>query len=134
MYLVRFIRKGVLKFIICILFYNACQRILYSIGTVHLDYQHIIENWQTVRTSLTICLRDKYQHLMRIFGVVYTIRIYHGCEGRIEKSVPRIAFLHQEACRVMTNGDPEGRNFLSYPYTNNGFFCFLLITVFSTLK
>ena len=29
----------------------------------------------------------------------------------------------------MTNGDPEGRIFLSYPHTNNGFF-FLLTTVF----
>ena len=28
-------------------------------------------------------------------------------EGRIEKSVPRIAVWHHEACRVMTNGDPE---------------------------
>ena len=57
------------------------------------------------------------------------IRIYHECEGRIEKSVPRIAIWHQEACRVMTNGDLEGRIFLSYPHTNNGFF-FLLTTVF----
>ena len=30
---------------------------------------------------------------------------------------------------MMTNSDPEGRIFLYYPYTNNGFF-FLLITVF----
>ena len=30
---------------------------------------------------------------------------------------------------MMTNGDPEGRIFLSYPHTNNGFF-FLLIIVF----
>ena len=30
---------------------------------------------------------------------------------------------------MMTNGDPEGRIFLSYPHTNNGFF-FLLTTVF----
>ena len=30
---------------------------------------------------------------------------------------------------MMTNGDLEGRIFLSYPYTNNGFF-FLLTTVF----
>ena len=30
---------------------------------------------------------------------------------------------------MMTNGDPEGRIFLSYPHTNNGFF-FLLATVF----
>ena len=29
----------------------------------------------------------------------------------------------------MTNGDPEGRIFLSYLHTNNGFF-FLLTTVF----
>ena len=57
------------------------------------------------------------------------IRIYHECEGRIEKSVTRIAVWHHEACRVMTNGGPEGRIFLSYPNTNNGF-CFLLITVF----
>ena len=28
---------------------------------------------------------------------------------------------------MMTNGDPEGRIFLSYPHTNNGFF-FLLTT------
>ena len=32
------------------------------------------------------------------------IRIYHECEGRIGKCVPRIAVWHQEACRVMTNG------------------------------
>ena len=37
------------------------------------------------------------------------IRIYHECEGRIEKSVPRIAVWHRETCRVMTNGDTEGR-------------------------
>ena len=30
---------------------------------------------------------------------------------------------------MMTNGDPEGRIFLAYPHTNNGFF-FLLTTVF----
>ena len=37
-----------------------------------------------------------------------TIKIYHKCEGRIEKSVPRIAIWHHEACRLMANGDPEG--------------------------
>ena len=62
------------------------------------------------------------------------IRIYHECEGRIEnKSVPRIAFWHQEACRVMANGDPEGQIFLSYPHTINGFF-FLLTTVMIYFK
>ena len=34
---------------------------------------------------------------------------------------------------MMTNGDPEGRIFLSYPHTNNGFF-FLLPTVFIYLS
>ena len=52
-------------------------------------------------------------------------RFHRECEGRIDKSVPRIAVWHHEACRVMTNGDHEGRIFLSYPHTNNGFF-FLL--------
>ena len=60
---------------------------------------------------------------------VRTIRIYHECEDRIEKSVPRIAVWHHEASRVMTNGDPEERMFLSYPRTNNVFF-FLLTTAF----
>ena len=41
----------------------------------------------------------------------WTIRIYHKCEDRIEKSFPRIAVWHHEACRVMANGDPEGRIF-----------------------
>ena len=61
------------------------------------------------------------------------IRIYHECEGRIEKSILRITDWHHEACRVMTNGDPEGQIFLSYPHTNNGFF-FLLTTVFIYFK
>ena len=60
---------------------------------------------------------------------VQTLRIYHECEGRIEKSVPRIAVLHHKACRVMTNGDLEGQIFLLYPHKNNGIFI-LLTTVF----
>ena len=73
-----------------------------------------------------------------------SIRIYHECEGRIEKpvsritlwhhkasekSIPRINLWHQESSQVMLNGDPEGGIFLSYPHMNNGFF-FLLTTVF----
>ena len=42
------------------------------------------------------------------------IRIHNECEGRIEKSVPRITVRHHEACRVMTNSDPEGRIFISH--------------------
>ena len=47
----------------------------------------------------------------------------------IEKSVPRITDWHHEACRVMTNGDRDGRIFLSHPHTNNGFF-FSSLTAF----
>ena len=50
------------------------------------------------------------------------IRIYHECEGRIEKSVPRITDWHHMACQVMTSGDREGRILLSHPHTKNGFF------------
>ena len=59
----------------------------------------------------------------------HNMRICHECEGRIEKNIPRIAFWYHEASRVMTNGDPGGQIFQSYPHTNNGFF-FLLTTVF----
>ena len=69
------------------------------------------------------------QYLHNLECLAPTIRIYHECEGRIEKSVPRIAFCHHEACRVLTNGDPEGQIFLSNPHTNDGFF-FLLTTIF----
>ena len=52
------------------------------------------------------------------------IRIYHECEGRKEKIYHQDRRLPSRdlTCRVMTNGDPEGRIFLSYPNTNNGFF------------
>ena len=52
-----------------------------------------------------------------------------GVRGRKEKSVQRITDWHHEACRVMINGDPEGRVFLSYRHTNNGFY-FLPTTAF----
>ena len=52
---------------------------------------------------------------------------------RLKKSFLRIIVWHHEACRVMTNGDPEGQIILSYPHTNNGFF-FLLTTVFLFLN
>ena len=60
------------------------------------------------------------------------IRIHHECEGGIEKSVPKITDWHHEACRVMKNGDREGRIFLSHPHMNNGFF-FLLTTKYLIL-
>ena len=52
-------------------------------------------------------------HTLFLIGNTKNIRIHHECEGRIEKSIPRIAFWHQETFRVMTNGDPEG--YIFYP-------------------
>ena len=48
-----------------------------------------------------------------VYNMFENIRIYHEYGGTIEEFVPRIAVWHHEACRVMTNGDPEGRIFLS---------------------
>ena len=53
--------------------------------------------------------------------VIVMLRIYHECEGRIEKSVPRMTVWHHAASPGMTNADHEGRIFLSYPHTNNNF-------------
>ena len=47
------------------------------------------------------------------------IKESHECEVGIGKSVLRITDWHQEACRVMTKGNPEGQIFLSHPNTNN---------------
>ena len=62
------------------------------------------------------------------------VRLTKSCRlnrpyGTVEKSVPRIAIWNHEACQVISNGDPEGRIFLSYPHTKNRFFS-LLTTVF----
>ena len=49
-----------------------------------------------------------------LFYSYENIRIYYKCEhgeSGIEKSVQVITDRHQEACRVMTNGDHEGRIF-----------------------
>ena len=74
------------------------------------------------RITTTITSRNVYH------SSVDNIRIYQECEVRIEKAVLKTTVWHHEACRVITNGDHEGRIFLSFPHTNNGFF-FLLTTV-----
>ena len=60
------------------------------------------------------------------------IRIYHECEGGMEKSVLRITDWHHEACRVMKNCDPERWIFLSHPHMNNELF-FLLTSKYLIL-
>ena len=65
---------------------------------------------------------DPEGHIFLSYPHTNNIRIYHGCEGRIEKAVTSMAVWHHEAHRVMTSGDPEGQMFPSYPYMNNEFF------------
>ena len=52
---------------------------------------------------------------------------YKNLSWMIEKSVPRIIYWNNKACRMMTNSDPEGLIFLSHTHTSNRFF-FLLAT------
>ena len=56
-----------------------------------------------------IVKKDTLEKIVRKVGK--NVRIYPECEGRIVKSVPRIPVWNHEACRVMTNGDPEGQIF-----------------------
>ena len=70
------------------------------------------------------------------FQVCKNIRIHHECEGWIGKSVSRITVWHHEACRVMTNGDQEGRIFF-YPILiqkMDSILCSSLHTEFRVLK
>ena len=50
---------------------------------------------------------------------VSLLRNHHECESRTEKIIRRITVLQQGACQVMTNGDPEGRIFLSILMSKN---------------
>ena len=50
------------------------------------------------------------------------IRIFHGCEVRIEKSIRGSMFDITRLCRVMPNSDPEGWIFLSAPNNYDRFF------------
>ena len=81
--------------------------------------------WQRVNILDEIKITREIRHML--------IRINHEFEGGIEKSVMRITDWHHEACRVMTNGDREGRIFLSHPNKNNGLF-FLFTTKCLILK
>ena len=55
--------------------------------------------------------------------------MYDECEGEIEKSVLMLTVWHHEACRLMTNGDPEGQIFF-HTLTRIIDYFFLLTFVF----
>ena len=94
------------------------------------SFEHYNDVTEVSEASVRLFVFYLSQGLVRICEI---IRIYHECEGRIENSVPRITVWHHEACRLMTNGDPVGLIFLSFPHTNNRLF-FLLTTLFVKKK
>ena len=99
--------------VVCFVFFRKCSSArflpIFKSQLKHLSFQ------AGISSTAVQCLAGKYRDYKN----------HHECEGRMEKSVPRIAV----ACRVMTNDDPEGHIFLSYPHTKNGLF-FLLTTFF----
>ena len=44
---------------------------------------------------------------LHIFVCIFIIKIFNGCEVRIENSVTRVTVRHREACRVMPNSYPD---------------------------
>ena len=44
---------------------------------------------------------------VRPLHIFFIIRIFNGCELRIENSVTKVTVKHREACRVMLNSYPE---------------------------
>ena len=59
--------------------------------------------------SMTVKLQVLTEHHLEFLRLKegYTISINHECESWIENSIPRITDWHDEACRVMTIGDPR---------------------------
>ena len=75
------------------------------------DFKHPAN---TVNPLLCNCFARSWPIPLKMNKCSQIIRIYHECEGGLEKSVPKIAVSHYEACRVMTNSDPDGRIFLAH--------------------
>ena len=75
-----------------------------------------------------------YKEIARLL-TTENIRIYHECEGRIEKSVTRNAVWHHEACQVMTKVIPrDGFFYLTLTRIMDSFSCSPLFVCLLTLK
>ena len=59
---------------------------------------------------------------VRTLHIYFIIRIFNGCELRIENSVTTVIVRHGEVCRVMPNSYPEWRGFQFAPNNHYGFF------------
>ena len=72
------------------------------------------------------CVTQEVQEVTYLFTksilAKQIIKIFHGCEVRIEKSVRGSLFGITRLCRVMPNSDPEGPIFLSAPNNHDRFF------------
>ena len=69
---------------------------------------------------------------VRTLHIFFVIRMFNGCELRIENSVTTVTVQHREACRVMPNSYPERRVFQFTPNNHYGFF-FLAYSSFRQL-
>ena len=70
----------------------------------------------------------QYRQAHEIQWIDYkNLPMVHECEGGTEKSILMITVWHHKACRVMPNGDPKGRIFLSHPHTNTIILDFFLV-------
>ena len=63
---------------------------------------------QIDKINMTLSRAADQNFKILLFLSLKKIRIHHECEGRIEKSVLRIAVWHHQACRVMTVIPREG--------------------------
>ena len=86
---------------------------------------------KVISTSIFVCATSGCSGetaRMLQFVFAFAARICDNIESiLIEKAVLRITVWHYEACRVMTNGDPEGWIFRYHPHTINGLFFMSII-------
>ena len=68
-------------------------------GITHL---HMSKKMQTHLEIIFLCVTN-----VRPLHIFFIIRIFNGCELRIENSVTTVTVQHREACRVMPNSYPE---------------------------
>ena len=69
--------------------------------------------YNVVPNKHVYCMTETQNKQLNMTWKRSDIKIDHECEGGVEKPVPSITVWRLEACRVMTNGDREGRIFLS---------------------
>ena len=78
--------------------------------------------------TCNVALHDKsrinpfYKSESNTLNLYKNIRIFYGCEVRIETLVRGSLFVITRLCRVMPSSDPEGRIFLSAPKNHDRFF------------